>query len=73
MALVKDTIKQGFIDACTAVMDDTSDDRTGALDRVAEGYAQAVIAAIKSMKITYTGGLIAASGPVTGQFGCTIQ
>jgi uncharacterized protein (DUF2342 family) len=71
--LVKETIKQGFIDACTAVIDDQSDDRQGALDRVAEGYAQTVIDAIKSMTITYISGLANGGGPVTGTFECTIQ
>jgi uncharacterized protein (DUF2342 family) len=70
--LDKETIKQGFIDACTAVMNDKSDDRTGTLERVADGYAQTVIDAIKSMKISYTTGLMAGSVAVTGTFECKI-
>ncbi len=73
MTLVKATIKQGFINACTQVMNDQSDDRTGTLERVAEGYAQTVIDAIKSMKIIYTNGLMSPQGPVTGTFNCTIE
>ena len=73
MTLVKGTIKQGFIDACTQVMDDKSDDRTGTLATVAEGYAQTVIDAIKSMKIVYTGGLANGGGAVSGTFEYTIE
>ena len=54
--LIKQTIKQGFIDACKAVMDDKSDDRDGALDRVMDGFAQTVIDAIKSATITAPNG-----------------
>lgn len=73
MPLVKETIKQGFIDACTQVINDNSDDRTGTLAKVAEGYAQTVIDAIKSMKIIYTAGLTSPAGPVTGTFEYTIE
>ena len=71
--LVKETIKKGFVDACTQVMNDKSDNRQGALERVAEGYAQTVINAIKSMKIVYTGGLANGGGAVTGTFNFEIQ
>lgn len=52
MALVKETITQGLIAACTAVMNDTSDDREGTLANVADGFAQVIVDAIKSATIT---------------------
>ena len=51
------------------------DDRDAALDRVADRLADAVMAAIKSVAINYTTGLVAppSGGPVTGVFSCTIE
>jgi hypothetical protein len=59
--LVKEDIKQGFIDACAQVMNDTEIDRDAALDKVMGNFAQVIIDAIRSATIT------APNGP------CTIQ
>ena len=75
MPLVKATIKSEVKDAFTAVMNQKDDDREGALDKVADKLADAIINAIKSQKITYTAGLVAPSmgGPVTGAFNYVIS
>ena len=75
MPLVKATIKSEVKEAFTAVMNQQGDDREGALDKVADKLADAIINAIKSQQITYTAGLVAPStgGPVTGAFNCTIS
>ena len=55
-------------------MEDTGD-REAALDKVADKIAAAVIDAIKSTQITYSGGLAAPpmGGPVEGIFQYTIS
>jgi len=75
MPLVKATIKSEVKDAFTAVMNQKDDDREGALDKVADKLADAIINAIKSQQITYTAGLVAPSmgGPVTGAFNYVIS
>ena len=75
MPLVKATIKSEVKDAFTAVMNQQGDDREGALDKVADKLADAIINAIKSQQITYTAGLVAPSmgGPVTGAFNYVIS
>ncbi len=75
MPLVKATIKSEVKDAFTAVMNQKDDDREGALDKVADKLADAIINAIKSQQITYTSGLVAPSmgGPVTGAFNYVIS
>ena len=75
MPLVKATIKSEVKDAFTAVMNQKDDDREGALDKVADKLADAIINAIKSQQITYTAGLVAPSmgGPVTGAFNYEIS
>lgn len=75
MPLVKATIKSEVKDAFTAVMNQKDDDREGALDKVADKLADAIINAIKSQQITYTAGLVAPSmgGPVTGTFNYKIS
>lgn len=75
MPLVKATIKSEVKDAFTAVMNQQDDDREGALDKVADKLADAIINAIKSQQITYTAGLVAPSmgGPVTGAFNYVIS
>ena len=75
MPLVKATIKSELKSAFTAVMDQSDDDRAGALDKVADKLADAIINAIKSQLITYSAGLVAppTGGPVTGVFNYTIE
>ena len=75
MPLVKATIKSEVKDAFTAVMNQKDDDREGALDKVADKLADAIINAIKSQQITYTAGLVSPSmgGPVTGAFNYVIS
>ena len=75
MPLVKATIKSEVKEAFTAVMNQKDDDREGALDKVADKLADAIINAIKSQQITYTAGLVAPSmgGPVTGAFNYVIS
>lgn len=70
MALVKATIKSQIEKAFTEVMNDHSDDREGAISRVADILADAVMNAIKSATVVYTTGLIAppTGGAVTGVF-----
>lgn len=74
MPLVKATIKSEVKEAFTAVMNQNDDNRSGALDKVADKLADAIINAIKSQQITYSTGLVAPStgGPVTGVFNYTI-
>lgn len=75
MPLVKATIKSEVKDAFTAVMNQKDDDREGALDKVADKLADAIINAIKSQQITYSAGLVAPSmgGLVTGTFNYKIS
>lgn len=75
MPLVKATIKSEVKEAFTAVMNQQGDDREGALDKVADKLADAIINAIKSQQITYTAGLVAPSmgGPVTGALNYVIS
>lgn len=75
MPLVKATIKSEVKEAFTAVMNQQGDDREGALDKVADKLADAIINAIKSQQITYSAGLVAPSmgGPVTGAFNYVIS
>lgn len=75
MPLVKATIKNEVKEAFTAVMNQQGDDREGALDKVADKLADAIINAIKSQQITYSAGLVAPSmgGPVTGAFNYVIS
>ncbi len=73
MALVQATIQSEIKAAFMAVLDDNSDNREGAVDRVAQKLASAIVNAIKSQQITYSSGLTAPNGPVTGKFGCTIS
>lgn len=75
MSLVKATIKSEVKEAFTAVMNQQGDDREGALDKVADKLADAIINAIKSQQITYSAGLVAPSkgGPVTGTFNYVIS
>jgi len=75
MPLVKATIKSEVKDAFTAVMNQKDDDREGALDKVADKLADAIINAIKSQQITYSAGLVAPSmgGSVTGTFNYKIS
>lgn len=74
MPLVKESIKAEVKDAFVSVMKQ-EENRTDALDKVADKIADAVINAIKSMQITYSTGLVAPpmGGPVTGVFTCTIM
>lgn len=75
MSIIKETIKADIESAFKAVMNDTSDDREGAIGRVADKIADAVVKAIKSSTIVYETGLIAppAGGPVTGLFKGKLQ
>ena len=75
MPLIKATIKSEVKEAFTAVMNQQGDDREGALDKVADKLADAIINAIKSQQITYSAGLVAPpmGGPVTGVFNYTIS
>jgi hypothetical protein len=75
MSLSKSTIKKEVADAFKAVMDDDKISRTAAIDKVADKIADAVMNAIKSMKINYTSGLATPSGggAVTGVFTYTIS
>ena len=65
-------IKGDIAAAFKSVMDDDSDNREGAIETVAGKMAKAVADAIKSATITYTAGLVAPNGPVTGVFNGTI-
>lgn len=71
--LVKQTIKSEIKSAFTEVMNQANDDRDGALYKVSDKLADAIINAIKSATITYTTGLVTSMGPVTGTFGNTIS
>lgn len=75
MALIKETVKAGILEAFTQVMHQEDDQREAALNKIADTIADTVIAAIKSAQITYNGGLTAPSGggPVTGTFGYKID
>jgi len=73
MPLNKSTIKEEVKSAFLQVMNQQDDDREGAIDKVADKIADAVINAIMSAQITYTSGLVAPMGPVTGTFGCKIS
>lgn len=73
MALSKETLKSDIKTAFTGVMNQADDKREDALDKLADKIADAVIKSIKSMQITYTAGLAAPMGPVTGQFQYTIS
>lgn len=75
MALAKGTIKTDIAAAFKAVMDDQTDDRNGAIDRLADQLANAMIAAIQSATIVYTAGLTTPTGggPVTGTFNGKLQ
>ncbi len=53
--LDKDTIKKGLLASCKKAMNET-EDRDGALDKVMDGFAQAIIDAIKSATITAPNG-----------------
>jgi len=66
--LSKNDIKKDIKAAFESVMYDESDDRVGAIDRVADKIAETVVSAIKSATINYTDGLTAPNGPVTGVF-----
>ena len=70
--LIKTTIKAEVKSAFEAVINDTSDDRLGAIDKVVDKLADAIINAIKSQQITYSTGLISPMGAVTGTFTYTI-
>ena len=70
--LIKQTIKAEVKSAFEAVINDTSDNRLGAIDKVADKLADAIINAIKSQQITYSTGLISPMGAVTGTFTYTI-
>ena len=74
MALVRDAIKGDIKSAFTAVMNQEGDDRMGAIDALSGKIADAVVNAINSMEINYTGGLVAPDmgGPITGAFGYQI-
>ncbi|MFI3322083.1 MAG: hypothetical protein R3Y50_06115 [Rikenellaceae bacterium] len=72
MALVHATIKNEVKAAFTEVMNQSDDDREGAIDRLSDKIATAVENAIKSMTITYSTGLVAPTGAVTGTFTYTI-
>lgn len=74
MPLVKETIKAGIKSAFVSVMEDTGD-REAALDKVADKIAATVIDAIKSVQITYEGGLATPpmGGAVTGFFQYTLS
>ena len=69
-AIDKNTLKADTKQAFVQVMNDSSDDREGALDKVAESLTAAIIKAIKSADINYLAGLIAppGGGAVTGIF-----
>lgn len=68
--LDENKIKEDVARAFTQVMDDTSDDRQGAIDRVAAQLARSIAEAIRSAEVVYTSGLMAPAGggAVTGTF-----
>ncbi|MEG1554588.1 MAG: hypothetical protein RRZ64_08530 [Rikenellaceae bacterium] len=72
--MVKEEIKNNIKSAFNNVRGDTYDADIS-LDTLSDILADAVIDAIKSMKITYTTGLSAppTGGPVTGVFNYTIK
>lgn len=72
MALVKATIKAEIEQAYRQVMNDT-EGREASIDKVSDALADAVMNAIRSMTITYVGGLTTSMGPVTGTFQFTIS
>ena len=74
MPLVKETIKTEIKTAFEQVMNQSDDDRAGAIDKVADKIASTIVEAIKSVQITYAGGLVAPAmgGPLTGIFKYTI-
>ena len=68
--LDENKIKEDIAQAFTQVMHEASDDREGAIRRVAAQLAQAVVEAIRSAEVVYTSGLVAPAGggAVTGKF-----
>lgn len=68
MALSKETIQADILAAFTQVMNDESEDREGALKKVAGSLAQAFINAMRSADIRYDSGLANGGGAVTGKF-----
>lgn len=61
-------IAQAFTDQRTKMTDPD-----GATHDLAQKIATAVVNCVKNMKITYTAGLAAPNGAVTGTFDCTIS
>ncbi len=70
--LVKATIKEAIAAGYEAVANQ-EDNKAGAIDTASDKIADAIIDAIKSMTITYSAGLVAPTGAVTGTFECTIS
>lgn len=70
--LVKETIKAEIKSAYTQVMNDT-EGREASIDKVSDALSDAVMNAIRSIMITYVGGLTTPMGPVTGTFQFTIK
>lgn len=73
MALVKQTIEKEIKNAFLSVMDQADDKREEALGKLASNLADAVINAVKSIRIDYQTGLTTSVGPVGGTFTYTIS
>jgi hypothetical protein len=64
---LKDKIRAAFNEQAE------ENDAAAAMNRISEKIAQAIIAEIKDIKITYVAGLTTSSGPVGGQFNYNIS
>lgn len=67
-ALLKQEIKAAYLEE-----QNEQSDANASADRIAEKIANAVVTQIQALTITYTSGLVAPSGPVTGFFTYTLS
>ncbi len=72
MALNTEILKQSIKAAYLSEQSEEGNANDSA-DRIAEKIANAVVAQIKTLTITYGTGLLAPTGPVTGTFICTLS
>lgn len=72
MSLNKERLKQKIKQACQQEQHETSD-ADASLERISQAIASAVIDEIQNIRITYTGGLVAPNGAVTGSLTYTIS
>lgn len=73
MALNDATLKAALRQVFAANIPNPTDQQNAELDAIAGGIATAVSAYVRSIGITYSTGLVAPNGPVTGTLGYTIN